>query len=338
MSQGQYVFNVIQNQAMAWPALSSIVQPFQHAGPYIFIGSGTSFYLAQVACAKALKNGIPAVALPTAEIILDPEIWLDHPVTLIIISRSGTTSEAILAAQKAKEYHIPIIAVTCHHSTPLANLADQVLVADDGDEDTVVMIRSFTTMLVLLQSSIDLVAHRSQCSPVLLADAAQPVLEQANLFIPLLLRTAPRRVYVLGGGLRQGIAEEGVLKLQEMAGAVALAFNPLEFRHGPWGSLENTDAVFLLGQRDRVQYEHPLYKDLLQRTSHITVVAREDWFGGLDIDASSRLELPNDIPDEDAGPLAVLPLQILAWHMARLTGENPDAPKNLTPVVVLNHE
>ncbi len=338
MSKGEYVFDVIQNQATAWASLSSSVKPFQYAGPYIFIGSGTSFYLAQVACAKALKNGIPAVALPTAEIILDTEMWLNRQVTLIVISRSGTTSEAILAAKKAKDYHIPIIAVTCHHSTPLANLANQVLVSDDGDEDTVVMIRSFTSMLVLLQSSIDMVANRSGCSPIMLADAAHPILKQANSLIPLLLRNIPRRVYVLGGGLRQGIAEEGVLKLQEMAGAVALAFNPLEFRHGPWGSLENTDAVFLLGQRDRIEYEHPLYNDLLQRTRHITVIACEDWFGGLEMDESSMLQLPNNIPDEDAGPLAVLPLQILAWHMACLAGENPDAPKNLTPVVVLNHE
>lgn len=333
---GQYVYTIIREQAQAWRCLSDDRPEFQGQAPYLFVGSGSSYYLAKVACAYAIALGLACQAVPAAEVLMDPDLWLPRFNSIIIISRSGTTTEALLVAQLAKRYPgCHMAALTSHQASPLARLVHHVYAAESSDDGTVVMIRSFTSMLVLIQGMLSQLAGAK--STECLTRYFPEVFEQASVMVESLFRAEPRRIYVLGGGVRQGIADEGVLKMQEMAGATAFAFNPMEFRHGPWGSLTKGDVVVLLAQRSRKIYEQELLADLQQRQARVVLIGPAMWFAGLPQPLTDRVILPDAVSDLEAGPLAVVPLQLLAWKWALINGQDPDAPRNLNAVVVLKH-
>lgn len=322
---------LIREQPASWSG-GFATQPLQRTGRTLFVGCGTSYYLAQVAAAVGRTLGLDTEAAPAGEVALQPRMYLAGVSRLVIISRSGTTTEGLWVQEEAARQAIPTIAVTCQGTSPLAKRADQVLVSPEGEDDTVVMIRSFTSMLVLLQASVG--APEAD-----LAQYTESVLDQAEQAINR-WRSVPRRVYLLGGGIRYGIVHEGALKVQEMSGRAAYAYAPLEFRHGPRGSVTAEDLVVLLGQPCFARYEYGVLEDIARQGPSIWAVAQERWWGaaGETPVVTHRVRLPDTVPDLVLGPLAVIPLQRIAWEMAVANGRDPDHPDNLAKVVAFRRE
>ena len=315
-SQGQRWREAVQNAALL--SLPS---------PLLFIGCGSSYYLAQAAAGVAKGLGIPASAAPAGDVWSDPGATLLGISGVVLISRSGTTSEALLAAEAVKARGIPVHALTCNADTPLPQVSDYVTVLD-ADDDTVVMIQSFTTMLTWLQASL-LRMHGSDPDLLVLPGLASAVLSSSEPLVRDLVKTAPRRTIYLGAGVRFPIAQEGALKALEMGGAPVLWYEPLEFRHGPWGSLDEGDVVWLLRLEDRSMGELPLIAELEARGARVVEIAR----AGEEYARDDVVKLPPSVPDLLAGPLAVIPLQLYAWALAVALGRDPDHPRNLLKVV-----
>lgn len=122
----------------------------------LFVGCGTSLYIAQTAAHSFCElTGIPSVAVPASEVFLTPAsiIPADRSILAFIISRSGTTSEALLAAEEFKRLgdRVQTIGVTCHADTPLEAATDAAIELAFAAEQSVVMTQSFTTMVLALQ-------------------------------------------------------------------------------------------------------------------------------------------------------------------------------------------
>ena len=332
--QGTEVFDLIQHQASAWQAALPFAESLPGPGPYVFSGSGSSHYLAQIAAHFALTLGVEARAVASSDIILEPEIALRGTGTLIVISRSGTTTEALWAATQGKERHWMVIALSCHADSPLVQASHSALISPQGEDHTVVMIQSFSSMLLLLQNSL-LQTMGQAGMPSQPFRFVDDVFRQTVEALPQIFeRHPPRRIYVLGSGIRYGIAQEGALKAQEMSNECAMAYAPMEFRHGPWGSVTPEDVVVILGQTRHRSTEHDVVADLLQRTNKVMVIAQREWFESNSL--YPRVILPPDWSDVTLGPLAIIPLQILAWQWTINVGKDPDHPANITQVVQLH--
>jgi len=326
---GTWVKQVIWEQHQSWAAAQAQAERMSDSGNILVVGSGTSYYLAQVAAEFGLREGRKIQARPSEDVVLEPDLYLEGVSTLVVISRSGTTSEAVWAVEAGRTRGVHTIGVTCHAESPLASSSDQALVSPDGEDDTVVMIRSFSSMLLLLQNSLGRQAGQD------LAPYAPEILHQSEEAVAS-WNAPPRRVYLLGAGVRTGITHEGALKAQEMSGLAAYGYSPLEFRHGPRGSVAAEDLIVLLGQTAYAAYEWDVVEDLWEQGPTIWAVARPSWFAaGRDrLPMVSRsIRLPEIVPDLEAGPLAIIPLQWLAWHLSVANGRDPDHPQNLTPVV-----
>ena len=332
--QGTKVFDLIQRQASAWQNTIAYTTSLPEAQPYVFCGSGSSYYLAQIAAHFALSLGFEARATASTDVILEPELTLRGKGTLIVISRSGTTTEALWAASRGKERGWHVIALSCHAESPLVQAADEALISLEGEDHTIVMIQSFSSMLFLLQNSLLFTAQRT-VMPAQINRVADDVMQQALSVFPSLFEPSlPRRLYVLGSGTRHGVAQEGALKTQEMSNHCALAYSPMEFRHGPWGSLTSDDIVVVLGQARHRRWEQVVVKDLLSRTDKVIVIAQQEW---TDVyNEPPAIILPSTWSDKALGPLAIIPLQILAWKWTIMVGKDPDHPANITQVVQLD--
>ncbi|PSR22387.1 MAG: sugar isomerase [Sulfobacillus acidophilus] len=338
MQAGSVVREVINAQPDAWTrVLASSQVQWDLPGRVLCVGSGTSYYLALVVAALGQRLGLDITAIPAQNIILDAEEAVTGFDSVIVISRSGETSEAIWSARIAKKQGKVVLGVTCNDAAPLLQTVDRAWILDYAHDHTVVMVRSFTSMLMAFEQAL---ARHGQNAAGLaalegLVGHAQEFVAQAGEIVRAMMERTPRRVYILGAGVRHGIALEGALKCLEMSNENAAAYGPLEFRHGPWGSVTDDDVVVLLGQTRYASHEREVLRDLSERTQRLLTVASPEWFRGND-DPGIHLLLP-DLDDLWLGPLAVVPLQWLGYDWAIKTGRDPDAPKNLTQVVDLSY-
>ena len=310
---------------VAREAPERVLDPLRSATRLIVTGAGSSYYLAQsAAAALRLVAGLPAVAAPLSEMLLRPAVVLARgsvaQQVVVVISRSGSTTEAVAVAEASRGRGQPTVAVTCRPASPMATAADAVLASPLGDEAAIVMTRSFVSMLGLLLR----VAARLGGDAVLAADldsAASRWREATALVEPALALAAadPTRVAVLGGGVAYGLANEVVLKITEMSQLPAAAWEPLEFRHGPMSICEpGVLVVGLLGGDGAAEEGRVLDES--------AALGATTWQLGLDSPAA-------DLHPLARLPLLLHPLQALAVGVALRRGLDPDRPRHLGQVV-----
>src|SRR5271156_1413610 len=143
------------SQALAGDvAFQAVRQKALSRRSWLFVGCGTSFYLAEAAASSwSHLTGQPAYALPASEVLLFPQVaQLSEPnLQAVIISRSGRTSEALRAAELLRtKYKVATLGITCALQSDLAKTCDLTISLPAADEKSVVMTRSFTSMLLAL--------------------------------------------------------------------------------------------------------------------------------------------------------------------------------------------
>jgi glutamine---fructose-6-phosphate transaminase (isomerizing) len=312
----------------------------------VITGAGSSYYVALAVAAAA--RGIlrrPVIAAPLSELVLRPEEVLSATAggsaaarePVVIISRSGSTSEAVSVAQRMRLAGHPTVAVTCRAGSPLAALADVTLVSPAGDEEAIVMTRSFASMLALLLAVVAAIGRDGRLREDLtrLADHWAEAQDAAAVGRRL-GATDWKRIVVLGGGPAFGIAMEWGLKLTETSQVPANAYEPLEFRHGPISVCEpGVLVVGLVGGEGAVD-EVAVVQEAARLGATTWVIARDETEAG---GAAGEVSLVGG----GLHPLARLPLlahpaHALALQLALTRGCDPDAPRHLGQVVILGLE
>lgn len=308
----------------------------------VYAGAGSSLYLAEAAGRAHVELvGTPAIAVPLSELLLRPAAVAglrgQPGPTVVIVSRSGTTSEAVVAAERLIADGRRVVAVTCRGGSALAAATDLQLVSPAGDEGSIVMTRSFTSMLALLLRAIAGAAGAPGSAVAAdldrLPDRWPESIAAADRAPGIVAAAGPTRVVVLGGGAALGLAREAVLKLTETARIPADAFPPLEFRHGPIAVVEPGVLVVALLERSQAPAEHPVVDEAVALGATAWVLD--------DRPADGRDErIATTSVGAGLQPLARLPLlmpaiQSLAVSIAIARGHDPDAPRHLGQVVVL---
>ena len=344
-----HAYDEIQQQPSAWEQTISATReqwdriarslPIDPATHFVCVGSGTSLYLAQSA-AYALQEVTQHVAsaVPSSEIFLSPAstVPIHVPVIAFVISRSGTTSEALIAADYLRTQcsHVQVVGITCNRDTALAHASHHVIELPHAAEQAVVMTQSYTSMLLALQVVAGAIAGNDQ------------LLQELSLLPSLLRERMPmfesvarqvgedrdlHQFIYLGLGPNYGLAQEGTLKLKEMTQTPCEAYNPLEFRHGPISIVdEGTTVVLLEGQRERA-YIDDVAADVKHHGAHIVAVGPYH-----SPHADTFVELPEGLSDIARCVLYLPPLQFIAYYRALARNLDPDQPRHLNQVVVLD--
>jgi glucosamine--fructose-6-phosphate aminotransferase (isomerizing) len=278
--------------------------------------------------------------VPGSEVFVSPSTTIPPGVPLVafVISRSGTTSEAVRAAEHltARGAGTSVVAITCREDSALAATAEHVVALPHVVEQSVVMTQSFTSMLLALQLIAALIAGDVELEAQLdrVPELGRAGMEQAETVARRLGEDLALDTFIfLGLGPSYGLAQEATLKLKEMTQTPCEAYNPLEFRHGPISVVRAGTAVVLLeGERER-DYMPDVERDVRELGAHVTTVAP---YGGDGVDAAVRL--PSDLADIARGVLYMPALQLLAFHRATARDLDPDRPRHLEHVVLLPQE
>ena len=302
---------------------------------WIFIGCGTSYYLAQAAAASfTLLTGREARALPASELLLNLELSL--PVTNgvfpVLISRSGYTSEILAAADVLKQKGVEFLALTCD-GNELAESTGRVLQLPVKEESTV-MTSSFTSMLLAMQFVAAKLAGRGEFLDALgrLPEVVEPLLGKYGPQVERFAKRPFADVAVLGQGALYPVASEVALKVMESSSSYAQFFHTLEFRHGPKSIIDERALVIgLIADSSAAQETKVLGEMKALGASTIAVVNRatEETRSGADL----VIELGSDLPSLALLVAYVVWGQLLGSYVGLAKGLNPDEPQNLTRVV-----
>ncbi|MFD0712019.1 SIS domain-containing protein [Paenibacillus sp. GCM10027626] len=307
----------------------------------IFIGSGSSYYQAQIMAATFRRLlGRSASAQPSSELML----FRDHAAIpgkklLVGVSRSGESSEVVLALNAVKE--LPdwtICSITCYADSRMGKMAD-CLLSPKGAEKSVVMTKSFSSMTYMMQAAIAIASGNEQAIAEMKAvpQIQEPIVAAADQLAKQIVDENPMFLnYIyLGMGPMTGLTQEACLKIKEMSNVWTEAFGTLEFRHGPKSIIEQGSLVVLLLSEQGRSYEVTVAQEMQQYGAKVLIVTAER---GADTDfADYVLETGGRNVSDDARCAVYLPvLQYLGYYTALKKNVNPDEPRNLTQVVKID--
>jgi glucosamine--fructose-6-phosphate aminotransferase (isomerizing) len=269
------------------------------------------------------------------------------PRTLAVaITQSGETADTIAALKEAKELGAKTLAICNAMGSQITRLADGSLLTQAGPEIGVASTKAFTTQLAVLAA---LAIHLGRVRGTL-DDAASAELVAALRALPQQLtelqrlesqiealslqRYQARDALYVGRGALYPIALEGALKLKEISYIHAEGYPAGELKHGPIALLDAAMPVIALMPHD--QHRERTLSNLQEAAARDAPIIAlvEEGDRALDGVADAVLELPRVHPDL-APILYVVPLQLLAYHIAVLRGCDVDRPRNLAKSVTV---
>ncbi len=199
------------------------------------VGCGTSWFMAQSYAAlreRAGQGETDAFAASEVPELGDGGRRYDR---VLALTRSGTTTEVLELLERVRG-KVASTAITADPATPVADLADDLVVLDFADERSVVQTRFPTTQLLLLR------AHLGEDVTGVLADGAAAV---AAPVADVLLEA--EQISFLGRGWTYGLAREAALKVRETAAWWTESYPAMEYRHGPISVARPGRVVWSLG-------------------------------------------------------------------------------------------
>jgi glutamine---fructose-6-phosphate transaminase (isomerizing) len=353
-TRGTHTLTEILSQPQCWKdclaeidsskGIDEIRKRFRDATEWLFIGCGSSYYIAQSAAASwSLITGRRARAVAASELLLYPELILTgmKNIAPVLISRSGRTSEVLRAgALLEKEKNIRTLAITCAPDQALGKVATTTLTLSAADEISTVMTRSFTSMLIGLQYAAAQLAQDESLLNALkhLPEAVGGAVKDLRPRVESFIAAHTFTDYVcLGQGPLFGIASESTLKLTEMSVSYAQCFPTLEFRHGPKSIVSPEVLLTFLLSESSYDAECEVLEEIKGLGGTTLVVAnRADERARRSADLLVELNL--DLPDLARLAPYLFAGQLTGLYTGLKKGLDPDNPRNLSRVVILDEK
>jgi glutamine---fructose-6-phosphate transaminase (isomerizing) len=311
-----------------------------------------------VACGTSYHAGVVGryVIEEWGRVPVEPDIaseWIyrnpviDEDTLVIGISQSGETRDTIQAMKLAREKGARTVAITNQMGSQITREVDSSLLTRTGLEVGVAATKTFTAQTGLMYLiGLELARTRG----TLPADEIELILDEVYR-LPEKMRRFLRRSHpideiaqrfhrepfflFLGRHIGLPVALEGALKLKEISYIPTEAYSAGEMKHGPISLLEEGTPVVVVATRMDTVYDKVVsnIQETRARGAHVIAIATE---GNEEIQhhADDVIYVPKS-PAFLQAALAILPLQLLAYRIARLRGLNVDQPRNLAKTVTV---
>jgi glucosamine--fructose-6-phosphate aminotransferase (isomerizing) len=271
---------------------------------------------------------------------------LGRDVLTVAISQSGETADTLAAVRRAREAGSPVIAITNVKGSTLSREADQTLFMRAGLEVGVAATKTYTSQVVC---AILLALHLGRRRGVLQGDRFEALVRDARRLpghlegllereaaVKKIARKFARGYDFMYIGRRHNLATayEGALKMKEISYLHAEGYGAGEMKHGPLALVDRRLTCVAIAPRGPVVEKMVSnIQEIRARGGHVVSVATRG--DRLVRDVSDHVvEIP---PCEElfSPVLAVVPLQLLAYHAAVALGRDVDRPRNLAKSVTV---
>jgi glucosamine--fructose-6-phosphate aminotransferase (isomerizing) len=325
--------------------LNLSAEQFQHFRRVILTACGTSWHAAMIAEYMMEEFCRIPVEVEYASEFRYRNPVIDETTLVVVISQSGETADTLAALREAKRRGACVLGICNVVGSTIAREAHGGIYTHAGPEIGVASTKAFTTQVAALMI---LTLHLAQMRGH--AVAVAPALIRGLMDIPLLIDRCldgsdrireiasayakHNNFLYLGRGYNFPVALEGALKLKEISYIHAEGYPAAEMKHGPIALIDANMPVVFICTRDSA-YEKILsnMEEVRSRRGRIIAIATEgddDLYGKAD----HVIPIPQTL-DPLTPLLSVIPLQLLAYHMAVLRGCDVDQPRNLAKSVTV---
>jgi len=325
--------------------IRDVAKPLAHARRVILTACGTAWHAALVG--EFLFEDLARI--PT-EVEYASEFRYRNPIinegtVVVAISQSGETADTLAAVREARLKGALTLGIVNVVGSTIARETDAGVYLHCGPEIGVASTKALTSQLVVLIMMAMFVGRRRHLAPQEARELvgglrAVPDLVRTVLDLDGQIRTVaeqykdcPNWLY-LGRGYNYPVALEGALKLKEISYVHAEGLPAAEMKHGPIALITGEMPVVFLANRG-LQYEKVLsnMEEVRSRGGQVIAIASEG-DSGIGRLAQHVLYVP-DVAEPFQPIVNVVPLQLLAYHVAVLRGCAVDKPRNLAKSVTV---
>jgi len=312
------------------------------------LACGTSYHASLIG-----KYMIEAIARVPVQVDIASEFRYRNPIidkkTLAIaVSQSGETADTSEALLEAKDRGAKSLGITNVLMSKIARESDGVIYTHAGPEIGVASTKAFTTQLMafflfaIYLGRIKKQLNKKQAAELIRDAIKIPQLIQVTLKLDEEINELAKEYFqyrnflYLGRGINHPVAFEGALKLKEVSYIHAEGYAAGEMKHGPIALIDEEMPVVLIAPNDGITYKKLLGnlqevrarrgKVIFLTSDIVTTELRGNVDRVIEIPACNYLLSPI---------ISVIPLQLLAYHIATLKGTDVDQPRNLAKVVTV---
>ncbi len=318
------------------PDVAAVIEKMKAARNLYFIGCGTSYhacltgavYFAQIAGRPVIPVLAPQFMPQYAPTVTSQDVGL-------FVSQSGETKDVLNALEVAEAKGMACYGLANVIGSTLTRATVCSLPLCCGYEISVPATKTFTNQVVtFLYLAYRMAGRDTQelaAIPALMDKTLEMVAGQVEAIAAEI--NGWNDLYCLGYGGTYPIALEGALKLKEITYAHCEGMLSTEFKHGPLSAVsQGFPILFAAGPQDVPLIVSGL-NEVTCRGARAIAIGQND--PRLHTNASDVIVLPDSAP-EITPLLAVLPLQLLSYHMSVLRGYDPDFPRNLSKTLTVD--
>ncbi len=326
----------VLNMLNGSPDVAEVVEKMKHARNLYFVGCGTSYH----ACLAGAVYFAQLAGRPVIPVIA-PQFMPQYAPTVnaqdvgLFVSQSGETKDVLNALEVARARGMTTYGLANVIGSTLTRATACSLPLCCGYEISVPATKTFTNQVVTFLY----LAYRLAGLDTRKLDAIPTLMEQTLAMVAGQIESLAEEInhwndlYCLGYGATYSIALEGALKLKEITYAHCEGMLSTEFKHGPLSAVsDGFPILFAAGPQDIPLIVSGL-NEVTCRGARAIAIGPED--ARLRANATDLVVTPDAAPEISA-LLAVLPLQLLSYHMSVLRGYDPDFPRNLSKTLTVD--
>ena len=326
--------------------LLNVFPKLEEAQRIIIIGCGTSWHAALIG-----EYLLEEYAQVPVEVEYASEFRYRKPIinskdVVILISQSGETADTLAALHLAKAKGATVLGICNVVGSSLARETDAGVYTHAGVEIGVASTKAFTAQVTVLtmialklakrKCTIDTKTYQNLVKELAAVPEKGRIILESNDKIQKIAEKYHEAVNALylGRGYLFPVALEGALKLKEISYVHAEGYAAGEMKHGPIALVDDNLPVVVVAPED-AYYEKVVsnIQEVKARKGNVIAIVTEGDTGLKEL-ANDVIEIPKSHPAV-APLLSVIPLQLLAYHIALLKGCNVDQPRNLAKSVTV---
>lgn len=318
------------------PDVQPLIEKMRNARHLYFIGCGTSYHAAMAgAVFFAQLAGRAVIPILATQFIAQYVPAVGYEDVGVFVSQSGETKDVLNALEAAEARGMTCFGLANVVGSTLTKATSFCLPLCCGYEISVPATKTFTNQVVTFLYLAYRLAGKNTGDLARIPDLMEKTIAMVALQIEQIAKEINgwNDMYCLGYGATYPIALEGALKLKEITYAHCEGMLSTEFKHGPLSAVsKGFPIVFVAGPND-VPLIISGINEVKVRGARTIVVAEDN--PRLRANSDDVVVIPKSDPQTNA-LLAVLPLQLLSYHMSVMRGFDPDFPRNLSKTLTVD--
>lgn len=337
------ISNYIKN---GFETLKESLPDFNHFNKIDIVACGSAYNAGLIGKALIEEYGHIPVNVEIASEYRYKKLFIDKNTLVIIVSQSGETADSLAALKIAKEYGARTLGIVNVKESSIARNVDDVIYTEAGSEIAVATTKAYSAQIAIFSLialkiayelnnlSIDNINKLIKYIKKVHIDI-ESVLNDNNIYKNIAKKISKHNdVFFIGRGIDYSLALEGSLKLKEIAYINSQGYASGELKHGTISLIEkNTPVIAIVTDPKLADKTISNIKETKARGAYVILIISDD--------ITVNKETYDDIiliPTTNKlvqSLIAIVPLQLLAYEVAKIRGCDIDKPKNLAKSVTV---